>query len=285
MTRHAPALYAFRCDSRALFAGLLLLFGGAAWAQEVGTVAEMDGSAEIKRGGVWTAATAGAAVQRNDELRTGAPGRLQVVFQDDSVITLTEGSHLIIDDQVFHPDSGTSHSFMRLLQGKVGALVSEYYHGQGAKYEIKTVTATAGVRGTDFVMQYDPHDGVTNVIGVSGRVEVHNAKDPTGPGVFVTARELTTVARGQAPASPHRLDDSLFRQYIEGLTFVGAGRLESLTVGHPLLAGAAVPHPDRAAPAQGPTVGNEGRDASSLLHQPPATLGGGGTGRLRVKLF
>lgn len=284
MTRHAPASYALRWC--ALRAGLLLLLGGAAWAQEVGTIAEMDGSAEIKRNGAWAPATVGAAVQRNDELRTGNPGRLQVVFQDDSVITLTEGSHLIIDDQVFHPDSGASRSFLRLLQGKVGALVSDYYHGQGARYEIKTVTATAGVRGTDFVMQYDPRDGVTNVVGISGRIEVHNVKDPTGRGVFVTAHELTTVARGQAPASPHRLDDTLFRQYLDGLTFVGAGRLESLTVGHPLISGAAVPHPDRAAPALGPTVGNEGRDASSLLHQPPGVImEGGGTGRLRVKLF
>jgi hypothetical protein len=267
----------------------LLLCAAAVQAQEVGTIAEMDGTAEVKRDGEWGPATVGAPVQRADELRTGKPGRMQVVFQDDSVITLSDSSHLIIDDQVFNPDRGTSRSFMRLLRGKIEALVSDYYHRQGSSYEIKTVTATAGVRGTDFVMQYDPHESVTQVVGIAGRVEVHSVKDPARAGVFVTARELTTVARGDTPASPHRLSDALFRQYVEGLTFVGAGRLESLTVGHPLLAGAAVPHADRAAPASGANLGHEARDASSILHQPPGVIEGstseGGNGRLRVKLF
>src|SRR5262245_43209414 len=72
--------------------GLLTALAGAVWAQEVGTVAELDGGAEIGRGGTWTPANVGAAIQQGDKLRTKRPGRMRVVFQDDSVLTLSDNS-------------------------------------------------------------------------------------------------------------------------------------------------------------------------------------------------
>jgi hypothetical protein len=161
---------------------------------------------------------------------------------------------------------------MKLLRGKVRALVSEYYQQPGAAYEIETDTAVAGVRGTEFVVEYDPEIFHTAVVGVSGTVEVHSVLDRARHGVYVTAGERTEVRRGQFPSPAPRLDEETFRQYLEGLAFIGFGRPESLTAQHAVATGVEVAAPEQAPPVAALTVSptSDGleRDASTLVDQP-----------------
>jgi len=288
MTGHGPRGFQWTTARVVLVATVLLAFGNAARAQEVGTIAALEGSGELGRGGNWTPATIGGVIQQGDELRTHRPGRMRIVFQDDSVLTISDESQVVVDEQVFNPAAGKARSVFGLLQGKVSALVSEYYHQPGSAYQIKTATAVAGVRGTEFVVTYQSTEDVTEVAGISGRAEVHSILDPTGHGVLVSARELTTVARGQFPQSPRRVSDAVFRRYIEGIDFIGAGGAESITSGHPLLTGASVPKPDQAgtvsgavvSPPMAPEIVREPRDIGTLLHQTPAVFGPAGSLRL-----
>jgi ferric-dicitrate binding protein FerR (iron transport regulator) len=258
---------------RMLLAATLLLAVRAASAQEVGTVAAADGTVQIGRNAAWIDAAPGAAVQEGDTLRTGRPGRLRVVFQDDSVLTLSDDSRVTVDEQVFDPNKGNARSLIGLLQGKVSALVSDYYHRSGSAYEVKTATAVAGVRGTEFTMSYDERDQVTEVIGLSGHVQVHSSIDPTGPGVLVTASETTTVAAGQLPTAPRRLEEHMFRQQMEGIEFIGAGAGQGMTLDHPLRSGASVLAPDSAPNvAAGAPTQREQRDVSSLVGKSPLVL-------------
>ena len=227
------------------FAFALILIAYRAAAQEVGTVAEVEGTAEIGHGGAWHPATIGAAIQLHDELRTGQPGRLRVVFQDDSPLNIGDDSDIVVDEQVFDPGQSRYRSTLRLLKGKIRALVSEYYQQPQARYQIETVSAVSGVRGTEFVMVFDPAREVTEVVGITGRVEVHSVRDRKGHEVFVTEHELTTVQRGRFPTPPRLLDDAAFRQYVAGLEFIGHGQSESLTINHPLLSGRMVSPADR----------------------------------------
>jgi hypothetical protein len=262
---------------------LSLLLAGIASADEVGTVAGVSGSAEIGRGGVWTPAEVGSAVQQGDELRTSSGGQLRVVFQDDSVLNLGSDSHAKVDEQVFDPSKSPARSVIQLLQGRVRALVSEYYRESGAEYEIQTGTAVAGVRGTEFVVTYDERAALTEVVGITGKVEVHSLLDRASHGVFVTAGEVTNVRKGQFPTQPPRLEEDAFHQVIEGLDFIGTGRAGGLTAEHPIVGGVEVPDPDRA-PKAGLEVSQGGgtRDASSLLGQPPGVIQAL-TGDLRIR--
>lgn len=266
-------LHLRRCTQMLL---LLAWFSRLASAQEVGTVATLEGSADIGRGGTWTAAAIGAPISRSDEIRTASPGRLSIVFQDDTVLTVTDNSQIVIDEQVFNPSGGVVHSLIQLVRGKLNTVVGEYYHAPGTAYEVKTATAVAGVRGTEFSVSYDPATELTEVTGVSGVVQVHSALDPTGPGVLVRASEVTKVRRGQLPEAPRRLEETMFRQYLEGIQFVGGGRAESLSAGNPMRAGGAVPPSERApgAPTGAPPGQNplERHDASNLIGQPPAIV-------------
>jgi hypothetical protein len=237
----------------------LLLMGGSALGQDVGTVASTHGTATIERGGERMPAAVGAAVQLGDGLRTGDDGQLRVVFRDDSVIDLSERSAVVVDEQVFDPDTSRFSSLLRLVGGKARALVSSYYKASGASYEVQTPTAVAGVRGTSFIVWYDADADATYVIGIRGQVAVRSLAERAGEAVYVTAHEITTVGRGVAPTTPQEVDDRLFHHEIEGLQPLALGGAGGAAAAQSLTSGSTVSAPERA-PSAGGLAGQLGRD-------------------------
>lgn len=252
-------------------------------AQEVGTVASVDGTAAIWRGGNSITAAIGTPVQIGDQLATGKPGKLRVVFQDDSMLNLSDDSRVTVDENVFEPSQGKAKSLFGLLQGKVNAAVSEYYKRSGNTYEIKTETAVAGVRGTEFAVIFDPAAALTEVVGIEGAVHVHSLRDPEGEGVLITANEATSVGRNQLPTEPKRMNERLFRERLEGFDFIGRSRPEGLVNSASLASGGTVMRfggdqkivTQGTAPGTEPglvkNIGTQG-DATNLLGQPPSAL-------------
>jgi hypothetical protein len=233
---------------------------GAAAQEKVGSVASLQGTAEVLRGGGRSDLTLGAAVFRDDEILTGRPGRLRVVFRDDSVLVLADDSHVRVSEQLFGPEAGVFESAFELLQGKVRALVGDYYEDPRASFELRTKTAISGVRGTEFIVVYDPVGEITEVIGISGEVAVWSPIDPKGTLVIVTEREITRVAAGESPSPPAVLGQPAFDGYREGTGPPGEGLPEGLTERNPLLRGAHVPPSDRAEPVTAlvPATGGDG---------------------------
>ncbi len=247
-------------------------------AEDVGTVAGVEGTAEIGRGGAFAPATEGDTVALGDEIRTGRPGRVRLLFRDESTVVVSDDSQLTVDENVFNPDQGEVKSLLGLVQGKVSAAVGEYYHRPGTSFEVKTATAVAGVRGTEFIISYDTAQEVTEVVGISGHVIVHSLADPTGPGVLVTANEATTVERNKAPSAPNRLDDRLFRQRIEQIQFSARGASQSLgtrgAVAAPLSASDTAQGPEGGGTTSSNAVGGalNRRDARGLVGKNPQAV-------------
>ena len=269
--------------TRLLLSALITLgmLGGVSRAQEVGSVAAARGEAEIGRGGAFGPAAVGDAVQLGDELRTG-DGQLRVVFRDDSVIDLSERSSLVVDQQVFDPDASRFTSLVRLVAGQARALESHYYGTPGASYEVQTPTAVAGVRGTTFLVSYDPDRDATDVIGIHGRVEVRSLTERLNDTVYVSAAEGTTVLRGMVPTPPEPIGQDYLRYEDEALQPLAVGGVGRLAATSSVQTGSTVPAPDRA-PSSSGLAGQIGRDElrnpGDVAGQP---LGAGGRGRLGV---
>jgi hypothetical protein len=124
-------------------------------ADVAGKVSSVAGSAEVQPGGVgsWKQLSVDDEVSVGDHLRTANGGRLSVVYRDGSAITLEPGSELIIDDQAL-PSGGPPVSLFSLNRGKLDVAVPKgLYNTQGARFEVKTTTAVAGVRGTQFTIE------------------------------------------------------------------------------------------------------------------------------------
>lgn len=126
-----------------------LMIAGAAWA-DIGSVTEASGTAIIKRGKDTIQIVKGTEIKTNDKVET-KNGKVKIVFKDDTNVTVTESSSLIIDDFVYDPKSGAGKLGLKAAAGTV-----RYVSGSIAKdpknVKINTPTAAIAVRGTDFVM-------------------------------------------------------------------------------------------------------------------------------------
>ena len=131
----------------ALIIGLITAVS--AWA-DIGSVTESSGTAIIKRGKDTIQIVKGTEIKTNDKIET-KNGKVKIVFKDDTNVTVTESSSLIIDDFVYDPKSGAGKLGLKAAAGTV-----RYVSGSIAKdpknVKINTPTAAIAVRGTDFVM-------------------------------------------------------------------------------------------------------------------------------------
>ena len=125
------------------------------FASIIGDVIKHEGSAVVQR-------TDGEDVESEldldifsyDTIKTGK-GKVAIGFIDETRVDITQHSKLIIDEFVYDPNTKKGSLSLKSALGTV-----RYASGQIAKtsptsVQIKTPTATIGVRGTDFSMTID----------------------------------------------------------------------------------------------------------------------------------
>ena len=133
----------------------LLAASGAQAAESVGSVAALEGSADVQHPGQTARVPLHPAdgVLLDDALRTGDASKMKLLFRDDSVLTLAAGSELTVTREIVGPASATAtHDVI----GTVRAVVTDRYKTPGSSFEVETPTAIAGVRGTGFIVRYEP---------------------------------------------------------------------------------------------------------------------------------
>jgi hypothetical protein len=123
---------------------------------EVGLITEFDGNpagAERGREELIFEQT-GFAVEMMDKLIT-AQTNLEITFEDDSKVRITEQSELVIDDFVYDPNTGTGSMSMKVALGTVAMTSGRLAKTSRDRVNIRTPTARITVRGTDFSMTVD----------------------------------------------------------------------------------------------------------------------------------
>lgn len=96
-----------------------------------------------------------APVFSGDTLITEKDSRVTLLMQDNSLLTLSPQSKLVLDKAIFKPESGKRDTRLQLLLGRLRAVVSKVT-GEDNAFIIQTPTAAAGVRGTDFAVAVAP---------------------------------------------------------------------------------------------------------------------------------
>jgi hypothetical protein len=176
-------------------------------AQEtVGSVTELEGTAELFRAKQEFNVAIKMAVIARDKLQTMAKSSLTVTLLGGSQLRLAELSTMMIDDAAADARSNTSIS---LMLGHLRAVVRTAV-GTPPNFEVHTPNAIVGVRGTEFETAYiegKPCPGFpacfhyTEVGVYKGVVEVRNPTNPKAPPVRVTEGYETTVPCDLAPSS------------------------------------------------------------------------------------
>lgn len=151
----------------------------------------------ISKDGAATAAKVGKKVFQGDTIVAGADSRAKVVMADKNVLNISPDSKVMIEK---YENDGKDNKNVELnvLYGKVRASVEQKYDGEKSKFNVKTPSAVAGVRGTDFITGYSPQTKQTSITTFSGAVAVGQP----GPGgsivnpVFVQKGQTTNASAG-----------------------------------------------------------------------------------------
>lgn len=196
---------------RMLSAPLLILFASAALA-DIGEVTDIIGSGVIKREQQVTEGMPGALLKMQDVIAT-AQGRMELQFEDDTRVDVTEHSRMVIDEFVYDPGSRSGALSMRATLGAVRYASGQIAHNNRRNVNIKTPSATIGVRGTDFIMVVDELGGSMITLlpscndqgnCVVGEISVESA---VGTVIMNQAFQTTVVSNtASAPTEPLTLD-------------------------------------------------------------------------------
>ena len=134
---------------------LLLLLSTPAFAG-IGSITDFKGAGNIKRAARVLPATKGSGIEKMDTVSTNSQGKFMISFVDGTTVKITENSRLVIDDFVFDAGKPKGGKLgLRLALGTARYASGALAHGNPKGVNIRTPTATIGVRGTDFLMSVD----------------------------------------------------------------------------------------------------------------------------------
>jgi hypothetical protein len=128
---------------------------------DIGSISELKGNGEIRRENTTDSLLAELALDifSNDDVRTGN-GRIAIRFVDDTLITLTEHSKVIIDSFVYDTDRSKSELALSFVRGTGRFLSSKTKRKiPNENVKIRTNSATIGIRGTSFSVSSEPDTG------------------------------------------------------------------------------------------------------------------------------
>jgi len=141
-----------------VIASAVLLFGSS-WAPAmeipVGSIKIVKGSAVIVRPNQTLSAKIGEKIFQNDSLKTGADGSLGMVFKDDTLLSIGPNSEVVIREFLFSPGEGKFSLVTRMIKGTAAYLTGIITKLAPESVRFETPVATAGVRGTKFVVKIE----------------------------------------------------------------------------------------------------------------------------------
>lgn len=188
----------FRRAAAAAAALALLLVAGAARAQEtpvLGDVGRVVGEVTVLRGTDRLPAAPGTVLHEGDGIATGPEARVEILCADGSSITV--GPDSTVSVAAYAPaEGGAARALLDLVQGILRVTLSGRTPWQS--YEVRSATAVASVRSTDWIV--DATRAKTGVFVVDGEVAVTSR---AGAGeVLLAPGQGTDVPVGGLPSAP-----------------------------------------------------------------------------------
>lgn len=175
----------------------------------------VKGGVQIHTDGKTAAAKVGAKVYEGDKVVTAADSRAKIVMSDRNVLNLSPDTTIEITQYQNDAATGKKNVEIKLSGGKIRSNVEQTYDGEKSKFQIKTPTAVAGVRGTQFQAGFDVKTQMTSIVTFKGAVSLAavNAQGKmVGNPVMVKKGEMTTAAPNAAPEPPKALPKEEMKQ-------------------------------------------------------------------------
>ncbi len=178
---------------------LLLALSGAAQTAPIGRFLHIEGQVDLLKGGKLPAVPARLTdpVEAKDVIRTKSRSRAQVLFVDDTILTLAPETKIAVADYFYDGPRGLRRVLLQVFWGLAQTAVKQVLRMEQPDFMMQTQTAIIGVRGTEWYTLILPNS--TNVYNIRGLLEL-SASDRAIPGsLLLPALKYSVIRRGQAP--------------------------------------------------------------------------------------
>ena len=172
---------------------LLFLLTSICMFAEIAKVSAVVGNAKIQRNAKTIIVKIGTLVEEKDIVQTSKNSKVQLIFKDNTVVTLGKNSALNINEYLYDTKnpkkSKTDFNFFKgafkTITGKIGKINKE-------KFKLRTKNSTIGIRGTVILANQ------TTVLCLSGEISVTAQNNQ----VIVPQNQATTVQEDGELSTP-----------------------------------------------------------------------------------
>ncbi len=178
---------------------LLILLGITSIAYaNIGSISAIRGEVNILRNNRYLLAHKGSLIEEFDLIKTGKKAKVQILFNDQGVISLGQNSKFKIERYLsskkhkevkFHVLKGAFKS----ITGRIGKIAPK-------KFQLKTQNATIGVRGTIFIGETSKK--VDHIMCSQGAISITT---PQGQ-ILLRAGEKSTIMQNFAPSPAQKIE-------------------------------------------------------------------------------
>ena len=140
------------------------------FANNIGKIVAFKGEATITRDGKDILVNKNTLLMKNDTINTTSNTKLQILFKDETIISVGQNSTLKINDYLFEDNNVKAEFAMakgvfRTITGKIGKIAPQ-------NFKLKTKTASIGIRGTQIVTSIA--DNTEKIFCTEGQIEIKN---------------------------------------------------------------------------------------------------------------
>ncbi|MGB5867212.1 MAG: FecR family protein, partial [Arcobacteraceae bacterium] len=170
----------------------------------IGKVTAVNGDVTITRDTKNLPVSLGFLIEEKDQIKTASNARIQLQFNDKTIISLGKDSVFNVEEYFFDEKQPkkTKASF-KMAKGIFKSITGRIGKINPNKFKLKTKSASIGIRGTVFLGTVTP-GAPDSIACTTGKIVVST---PEGF-VEVPAGQFTTVVPGQAPQKPTKLPKS-----------------------------------------------------------------------------
>tara|TARA_R100001163_G_C5065454_1_gene203416 strand:+ start:2857 stop:3780 length:924 start_codon:yes stop_codon:yes gene_type:complete len=177
---------------------------------DIGSVTSQTKAARITRKGDKFLTEVNTSVEMRDLIET-LKGKANIKFIDDTKVSVTEYSKLLIDEFVYNPEKKTGKLSLKAALGTIRYSSGKIAKNSRQNVKIKSPTASVTVRGTDFTMNVQ-EDGASSFLLLPSKDDAGNSFvgsiDVSTLGGTVTlnkAYQATTVTSAIAAPTPPQI--------------------------------------------------------------------------------
>jgi hypothetical protein len=149
-------------------------------------------------------ATKDLPLYKNDTVVTQPQGRVRLMLNDGSLLTLASMTKLVINRVVYEPETKGRSTYMHQDAGTVRIWVRKLLGYNPSEFKVKTPTAVAGVRGSDFIISVTPTRTEVTALGQT-KLEVVSVAAPGANPTLVVDFEQTVIEAGDLPTDVEKV--------------------------------------------------------------------------------